>query len=126
MNRFARKYLLPCRHVFQLDAETKVLTPERWQLYVSMFSESGFEVYETLGHVMVDKECAPHVDSIRVRSVLQLRELEERLRQQLYSIHEIIDETNIETTEHGAIVENWMNLVTSTVEPDRCIARRDS
>ena len=57
------------------------------------------------------------LDSIRVRSVLQLRELEERLRQQLYSIHEIIDETNIETTEHGAIVENWMNLVTSTVEP---------
>ena len=74
---------------------------------------------------MVDEECAPYVDSIRMRSVLQLRELEERLWQQLYAIHEII-ETETETTEHGAIVENWMNLVTSTVEPDRCIARRDS
>ena len=90
-----------------------------------MFSESGFEVYETMGQVMVE-ECAPQVDNIRVRSVLQLRELEERLRQQLYAIHEIIDETKTGTVEHGAIVENWMHLVTSTVEPDRCIARRDS
>ena len=72
----------------------KVLTPERWQLYVSMFSESGFEVYETMGQAMVDEECAPQVGGIRVRSVLQLRELEERLRQQLYAIHEIIDETD--------------------------------
>ena len=53
-------------------------------------------------------------------------EPEERLWQQLYAIHEIIDETKTESTEHGAIVENWMNLVTGTVEPDRCIARRDS
>ena len=78
-----------------------------------------------MGQVMVDEECAPQVGGIRVRSV-QLRELEERLRQQLYAIHEIIDETKTETVEHGAIVENWMHLVTSTVEPDRCIARRDS
>ena len=58
-NRFARKYLLLCRHVLQLDVETKALTPERWQLYVSMFSESGFEVYETMGQVMVGEECSP-------------------------------------------------------------------
>ena len=38
----------PCRHVFQLDTETRVLTPEHWQFYVSMFSESGFEVYEVM------------------------------------------------------------------------------
>ena len=92
------------------------MTPERWQLYVSMFSESEFEVYETMGQVVVDEECTPQVDSIRVRSVFQLRELEERLRQ-LYAIHEIIDETKTETVEHGAIVGNWMHLVTSTVEP---------
>ena len=93
------------------------MTPERWQLYVSMFSESGFEVYETMGQVMVDDECTLHVDSIRARSVLQLRELEERLRQQLYTIHEIIDEAKTETVEHGVIVDNWMHLVASTVEP---------
>ena len=79
-----------------------------------------------MGQVMVDEECAPQVDSIRVRSVLQLRELEEMLQQQLYAIHEIIDEVRTETVEHGAIVENWMHLVMSTVEPNRCIARRDS
>ena len=87
--------------VFQLDAETKVLTPERWQLYVSVFSESEFEVYETTGQVTIDEVCAPEVDSIRVRSVLQLRELEEGLRQQLYAIHEIIDETKTETGTRG-------------------------
>ena len=76
--------------------------------------------------VIVDEECAPQVDSIRVRSVLQLRELEEMLQQQLYAIHEIIDEVRTETVEHGAIVENWMHLVMSTVEPNGCIARRDS
>ena len=75
---------------------------------------------------MVDEECVPQVDSIRVRSVLQLRGLEEMLRQQLYAIHEIIDEVRTETMEHGAIIENWMHLVKGTVEPDRCIARRDS
>ena len=79
-----------------------------------------------MGQVMVDEECAPQVDSIRVRSVPQLRELEEMLRQQLYAIHEIIDEARTEAVEHGAIVENRMHLVTSTVEPNRCIARRDS
>ena len=57
---------------------------------------------------------------------ITIQELEERMRQQLYAIHEIIDETKTETVEHGAIVENWMHLVTSTVKPDRCIARRDS
>ena len=68
-----------------------------------------------MGQVMVE-ECAPQVDNIRVRSVLQLCELEERLRQQLYAIHEIIDETKTETVEHGAIVKNWMHPVMSTVE----------
>ena len=57
---------------------------------------------------------------------ITIQELEERLRQQLYAIHEIIDETKTKTVEHGAIVENWMHLVTSTVKPNRCIARRDS
>ena len=38
----------PCRHVFQLDAETRVLTPGHWRFYVSMFSESGFDVYEAM------------------------------------------------------------------------------
>ena len=48
--------LLPCRHIFHLDGETKVLTPERWQTYISLFDECGFEVYETMGRVYVEVE----------------------------------------------------------------------
>jgi len=33
--RFARRYLLPC-HVFYLDGEVKVPTPERWAPYLSI------------------------------------------------------------------------------------------
>jgi hypothetical protein len=34
--RFARRYLLPCRHVFHFESEVKVLTPEKWVLYLSI------------------------------------------------------------------------------------------
>ena len=51
-----------------------------------------------------------------MRSVLQLRELEERLRQQLYATHKIVDKTKTKTMEHGVIVENWMHLVARTAE----------
>jgi hypothetical protein len=88
-NRFARKHLLPCRHIFHLDREVKILTSDRWQKYLSVFEESGFEVYETMGHVFVEGEEKQSVDTIRTRSVLQLRELEEGLRQPLYAVHEI-------------------------------------
>ena len=44
-NRFARQYLLPCRHIFHLDSETKVLTEDRWHTYVALFEECGFEIY---------------------------------------------------------------------------------
>jgi hypothetical protein len=51
-----------------------------------VFKESGFEVCETMGHVFVEEEEKQSVDTIRTRSVLQLRELEKGLRQQLYAV----------------------------------------
>jgi len=116
INRFARQYFLPCRHIFHLDGETKVLTPERWQTYVSLFDECGFEVYETMGRVYVEVE-ERQMDNVRIRSVLQLRELEERLRQQLYTVHDMIEEENIQEDDHRTIVENWMSFVNEVVEP---------
>ena len=32
--RFARRYLLPCIHVFHLDSEIKVSTPGKWVSYI--------------------------------------------------------------------------------------------
>jgi len=109
--------LLPCRHIFHLDLETKVLTEDRWHTYVALFEECGFEVYETMGHVLVEPEERPQVDNVRVRSALQLRELVERLNQQLYAIHDMMEEDRVVEAEHGEIVENWMGFVNEVVEP---------
>jgi hypothetical protein len=59
---------------------------------MSLCLRCGFEVYDTTGHVLVEPEERPQVDSIRVGSVLQLRELGERLHQQLYAIHDMVEE----------------------------------
>ena len=47
--RFSRQYLLPCRHIFQLnlDMNGMLLDDAQWELYRSLFAGGGFEVYET-------------------------------------------------------------------------------
>ena len=83
-----------------------MLTPDRWQTYASLFDECGFEVYETIGHVSVQMEEKKPIDSVRIRGILQLRELEERLRQQLYTVQDMMEE-NIQEEDHRAgVVEN--------------------
>ena len=57
------------------------------------------------------------MDNIRVRSVLQLRELGECLNQQLYAIHHMVEEDRIVEAEHWEIVENWVGFVNEVVEP---------
>jgi len=52
----AGQYLPPCRHIFHLDSEVKVLTPMRWEKYVTMFAECGMVVYEVVNTVWVEKE----------------------------------------------------------------------
>jgi hypothetical protein len=74
---------------------------------MSLCLRCGFEVYETMGHVLVEPEERPQVDNIRVGSVLQLRELGERLHQQLYAIHDMVEEDCIAEAENWEIVENW-------------------
>ena len=71
--------------------------------------------------VMVGEEYAS-VDSVGVRSVLQLRELEERLRQQLYAIHKIINQTKLRLWS-TAIVALGREYCGAS---DRCAARRHS
>ena len=46
------------------------------------------------------------IDNLRIRGILQLRELEERLRQQLYTVHDMMEE-NIQEEDHRAgVVED--------------------
>ncbi|KAF8441166.1 hypothetical protein BGX38DRAFT_1272784 [Terfezia claveryi] len=56
--KFYRQYLLPCRHIFHLDTEAKVLTPLQWEAYIGMFAECGMEVYETVETVWIEEEGA--------------------------------------------------------------------
>jgi hypothetical protein len=109
--------LLPCRHTFHLDSETKVRTEDWWHTYVALFEECRFEVYEKMGHVLVEPEERPQVDNVRVRSVLQFHELGERLNQQLYAVHGLMEEDSVVEAEHQEIVENWMGFVNEVVEP---------
>lgn len=115
--RFARKYRLPCRHIFHLDGEEKVLTPEKWEQFNAMFEDCGFEVYESMGWIEVGEEIKATPDSCRIGSVLQLRELEERLRQQLYVVHEMMEEEQLHPDERQTVVDEWMDHVRASVEP---------
>ena len=46
------------------------------------------------------------VDNLRIRGIHQLRELEERLQQPLYTVHDMMEE-NIQEVDHRAgVVEN--------------------
>ena len=46
--KFYRQYLLPCRYIFHLDTELKVLTTTQWEEYLAMFAECCMEVYESM------------------------------------------------------------------------------
>lgn len=51
--KFFRQYLLPCRYIFHLDTELKVLTTSQREIYLMMFAECGIEVYETVSTVWI-------------------------------------------------------------------------
>jgi len=61
--------------------------------------------------VSVELQEQQPLNNVRIRGVLQLRELKERLRQQLYTVHDMIEEDG------QIIVENWMNYAHQVVEP---------
>ena len=54
------------------------------------------EVYETMGSVWVEKEGKQNAD--RMSNIIQVRASIEQLQQQLYAIHEAMDQLNLEDT----------------------------
>ena len=112
--KFYRQYLLPCRHIFHLDTEVKVPTTMRWDMYAMMFAECGMAVYETTGIVWVENEIkgGNPVSSF----VLRLRERMEQLQQNLYAIHEAMEELSIEETTQNRRLEEWVGHVEETLD----------
>ena len=105
--KFHRQYLLPCRHIFHLDTVGKVLGVAQWEIYLSLFQESGMEVYETIGTIWVDEE-SNKKNTQKMDDVIRVQASVERLKQQLYSVHETMDMKDIV---QGQRVNNWVNHV---------------
>ncbi|KAF8448199.1 hypothetical protein BGX38DRAFT_1260228 [Terfezia claveryi] len=108
--KFYRQYLLPCRHIFHLDTEVKVLTTARWEGYVMMFAECGMEAYEAIGTGWVGLGAS--VKANRANSLaLRLRERMERLQQKIYAVQETMNQMGVEETTQIARLEEWVGHV---------------
>ena len=102
--KFYRQYLLPSRHIFHLDTELKVLTTTRWEEYLAMFGECGMEVYESMDTVWVEEDNCRY-NAEKTSSMIRVRACVEQLQQQLYSIHELMDQLNLEDTVRSERIE---------------------
>lgn len=117
--QFARHYLLPCRHIFHLDSEIPggILT-EKWSEYQDLFRESGMEVYEGIQRVTVEREDAGSlVDSSRLRRVIELRDLQEQLQQQLYGVFEYMHDQQLDQQVQEEVGEVWLHRLRTVIQP---------
>ena len=88
--RFFHRYQLPCRHIFQKDRQTPFLTEDIWTMYSIKFREKGMEVFETpIPNSRNPRETAEvGATEGRVTRVLQVREVNERIRSTFYTLEE--------------------------------------
>ena len=73
------------------------------------------ELYEGMGQVDVVDTASDLEDHGKVQSLLELREIEEQLHQQLHAVHELMSEMKLENGERKEIVGKWMECVRQTV-----------
>ena len=76
-----------------------------------MFTECGMEVHETSAAVCIERQETSRDGG----SLLQLRASVEQLHQQLYAIHEVMDQLNLEEDTRNSRVEAWMGHVPTTL-----------
>ena len=67
-----------------------------------------------------DEERLAMQESIKTRSMLELREIGEQLRQQLYTMWEIMEESGVGTDEQREVVTSWMDHVRSIEKLTDC------
>ncbi|KAF8458139.1 hypothetical protein BGX38DRAFT_649404 [Terfezia claveryi] len=114
--KFHRQYLLPCRHIFHLDTEIKVLTTVQWKAYLMMFEECGMEVYETMGAVWVETDEDSGRNAERANTIGRVRESFKQVQQQLYTAYELMDQLNLDdNTVQSQRMEEWANHVQVTL-----------
>ena len=83
-----------------------------------MFDELGMAVYETIGRVDVEdgEQEAPR-DNGRVEAILDLRVIEEQLRQLTYAVHEFMEENQLAGDAQKEVSRSWVEEVRAAVAP---------
>lgn len=79
-----------------------------------MFEETGMEVYETIDTIWVEEENGGYSDE-QTSSIIRVWACVEQLQQQLYTIHELMDQLDLEDTVRSERIEGWVNHVQTTL-----------
>ena len=83
-----------------------------------MFDELGMAVYETIGRVAIeDGEHEMPRDNGRVEAILDLRVIEEQLRQLTYAVHEFMEENQLAGDAQKEVSRSWVEEVRAAVAP---------
>ena len=74
--------------------------------------------YETIGRVAIEdgEQEAPR-DNGRVEAILDLRVIEEQLRQLTYAVHELMEENQLAGDEQKEVSRSWVEEIRTAVAP---------
>jgi hypothetical protein len=93
--RFARRYLLPCRHIILAYHWLGLIGEPAWQNYADQFDESGFEIYwtRTLIDVSEPENAGP---SRNLQAKLNTSEALDQVRTRFFELSEVASQLNEE------------------------------
>ena len=84
-----------------------------------MFDELGMAVYETIERVAIEdgEQEVPGGDNGRAKAILDLRVIEEQLRQLTYAVHELMEESQLAGDERKEVSRSWVEEIRTAVAP---------
>lgn len=98
--------------------DTKVLTADVWERHIHMFDDLGMAVYETIARVTVEARVEQKArDNGCVEAVLDLRVIEEQLRQLTYAVHDLMEENQLESDAQKDVSRSWVEEIRTAVAP---------
>ena len=98
--------------------ESKVFTSAVWESVIHMFDELEMAVYETIGRFGTeDGEQEVPRDNGRVEAILDLRVIEEQLRQVTYEVRELMEENQLAGDEQKEVSRSWAKEIRAALAP---------
>jgi hypothetical protein len=101
--RFARAYLLPCRHVIYGFEHLGEIEEPDWSTFVELFDESGFDVYVTRTLVEVEDEERPLPRDVEAKHVTN--EALDAVRTRFYEVVELTEDLDEEARDR--LLKRW-------------------